>query len=218
MADASTPRLRWFQYRLRTLLMLMLLASIGMSWLAVRMKRARMEHEAAKAILKAGGQVAYVYELDAAGKKIPGATPPAPTWLRNLLGNDLFDGVAEVRVGGDAELEYVKHLPNLQSLSFWCGPKLTDAGLAHLQEVPRLRRLHFGAHQNVTDAGLVNLTALTQLQRLEMRYLQISDAGLEHLAGLNQLQELYLGSTAKVTDEGVKKLQQALPNCRIIRR
>jgi hypothetical protein len=43
---------------------------------------------------------------------------------------------------------------------------------------------------------------------------KIGDAGLEHLKGLTQLQFLALGNTA-VTDAGVKKLRQALPNCKI---
>jgi hypothetical protein len=45
---------------------------------------------------------------------------------------------------------------------------------------------------------------------------QITDAGLAHLAGLAYLRRLVVGRT-HVTDEGVKKLQQALPNCRIER-
>jgi hypothetical protein len=37
-----------------------------------------------------------------------------------------------------------------------------------------------------------------------------------HLEGLTRL-ELLLLNRSQVTDEGVKKLQQALPNCQIIR-
>ena len=44
----------------------------------------------------------------------------------------------------------------------------------------------------------------------------VTDAGLEHLKGLTKLKELDLEST-NVTDAGVKKLQQALPNCKIHR-
>ncbi len=45
---------------------------------------------------------------------------------------------------------------------------------------------------------------------------QVKDAGLEHLKGLMQLKKLVLHDT-KVTDKGVKRLQEALPNCKIRR-
>jgi hypothetical protein len=45
---------------------------------------------------------------------------------------------------------------------------------------------------------------------------EVTDVGLEHLKGLNKLQTLGLAET-KVTDAGVKKLQQALPKCKIER-
>jgi len=43
---------------------------------------------------------------------------------------------------------------------------------------------------------------------------QVTNAGLEHLKGMTSLTPLYLFQT-KVTDAGVKKLQQALPKCKI---
>jgi hypothetical protein len=42
------------------------------------------------------------------------------------------------------------------------------------------------------------------------------DQGMEHVKGLNQPKILDLRNT-NVADEGVKKLQEALPNCEIIR-
>ena len=45
---------------------------------------------------------------------------------------------------------------------------------------------------------------------------QVTDAGLVHLRGLTRVKSLNLHNT-QVTDEGVKKLQQALPNCRVYR-
>ncbi len=44
----------------------------------------------------------------------------------------------------------------------------------------------------------------------------MTDAGLLDLEELSQLKELHLKKT-HVTNEGVKKLQQALPNCKIER-
>jgi hypothetical protein len=45
---------------------------------------------------------------------------------------------------------------------------------------------------------------------------RVTDSDLVQLKGLTQLRALHLTST-NVTDEGVKKLQQALPNCKITR-
>ena len=55
-----------------------------------------------------------------------------------------------------------------------------------------------------------------QLISLRLDDTKITDAGLVYLQGLSQLQELHIANT-KVTEQGVKKLQQALPNCKIVR-
>ena len=43
MAEQRKPR--WFQFSLRALLLFVLLVSIGMSWLAVKLQRARQQRE-----------------------------------------------------------------------------------------------------------------------------------------------------------------------------
>ena len=68
---------------------------------------------------------------------------------------------------------------------------------------------------SITDAELVHLKGLTNLQEINLNGTQITDAGLVHLNGLVSLKKLNLSST-QITDAGVKKLQQALPNCKII--
>jgi hypothetical protein len=86
--------------------------------------------------------------------------------------------------------------------------------LAHLAGLTQLRRL-FLENTEVTDMGLEQLGRLTQLQDIYLLYCEfITDAGLKHLAGLTQLRELLIDAR-KVTNAGRKKLQQALPNCRI---
>ncbi len=77
-----------------------------------------------------------------------------------------------------------------------------------------VNRVLFYGGSRVSDDSLACLKQLPDLRELHLEDTRISDAGLEHLKGLTNLQYLYLGWT-KVTDAGVKKLQQALPNCRI---
>ncbi len=88
-----------------------------------------------------------------------------------------------------------------------------------------LRQLHGDEHlgnaivarlenTQITDAGLEHLEGLTKLEGLWLNGTQVTDAGLVHLEGLTKLEYLYLWNT-QITDEGVKKLQEALPNCKI---
>ena len=70
-AEKKQPKLRWFQYSLRSLFLLTLLVAIGMSWLTVTMQNQRKQKAAAEAIEKAGGTVGT-----------------EPTWLGKLLRDD----------------------------------------------------------------------------------------------------------------------------------
>jgi len=129
---------------------------------------------------------------------------------------DKNKAVVSVEIGGtkvtDAGLKHLEGLTELESLSI-SGAKITDAGLEHLKELTSLKGL-FIHYTDVTDAGLVHLKGLTKLEYLDLGFTNVTDAGLVHLKGLTGLKELYLNGT-KVTDAGVKKLQQALPNCKI---
>ena len=68
------PKLRWFQYRLRTLLIFVTLCALPLSWLGWKVREA----EAAAAIVRLGGQV--VWDHEEAG----------PEWLRSFLVETFF--------------------------------------------------------------------------------------------------------------------------------
>ena len=51
---AEKPKLRWFQFRLRSLFIFTTLVAIGMSWVAVTMQNQRKQGAAAVAIKKGG--------------------------------------------------------------------------------------------------------------------------------------------------------------------
>ncbi len=71
--------------------------------------------------------------------------------------------------------------------------------------------------RGITDEELAQLQRCTHLRVLDLEgFACVTDAGLVHLTVLTRLEEVNLRNT-RVTDEGVKRLQQALPNCKIIR-
>ena len=78
-AETKPPKLRWYQWRLRSMLILTLLVAIGMSYVAVTLQGQRRQHEAAEAIEKAGGTVTS-----------------EPTWLGELLRDDSLVRATEV--------------------------------------------------------------------------------------------------------------------------
>ncbi len=85
-------RLRWYQFRLRSLFILMILASIGMSWIGIKLQDARRQREIVEEIEKLGGVVSYDYQLAEPYSDVP----PGPQWLQTVLGNDCFATVVFV--------------------------------------------------------------------------------------------------------------------------
>jgi len=225
MNDSHLPRpkRRWYQFSLRTLLVFVLVLSVPLAWLAMKMQKARKEREAEKAILKAGGVIFYDSDTSF----------PVPTRLhvsfvdpfRVNITDDVLVHVKELanrgermclHLGGtqvtDAGLENLKGLTSLEEL--WLrDTNVTDAGLKYLEGLTSLEWLEL-AYTNVTDAGLDHLKGLSSLEDLNVRGTQVTDRGLEYLKGLTRLKSLDVVDT-NVTDEGVKKLQRALPNCKI---
>jgi hypothetical protein len=173
MSDTPKHHRRWFQYSLRTLFLLMLLVSIGMSWVAVKKQQGRREREVAAAIEKMGGYVAW-------------SPLSQPQWLRRLLGDDFFCSVYTVSLYRtditDAGLEHLKALRQLIGLTL-SETQVTDASLVHLKTLTRLAFLHLDGTR-VTDVGLAHLTVLNQLYRLSLDDTPVTDAGLEHLRQL----------------------------------
>lgn len=218
------PR-RGLQCSLRTLVLVMLLISIGMSWIVAKLAQATRETKAMISVSLMDGWAHHEYGL-VDGRFAPGRQPPEPQWVRDLLGVRSLSHVAAVHLGAgfehanplsresDSGLVVLRDFPRLQRLELG-GPRFTDEGIVHLQELKRLEHLELRCTK-ITDAGLEQLKGLTRLRTLELYGTQVSDAGLEHLAHWPHLQRLGLRGT-QVTDDGVKKLQEALPTCRIER-
>jgi len=232
-----------FQFSIRALLVVTVAVALPSSWLAVEMKKARDQREAIAKIEEAHGYAFYNWEVDAEFNSVGNTQAPGFKWLRHLLGDDYCDDVVVMgyQSFSDPDLEHLKGLIQLRQLVFshtlltdntdnelenlkgliylesldLCGNLVSDTGLEHLTGLTQLKILDLGSTL-VTDSGLEYLKGLAQLKRLDLDHTQITNNGLEYLIGLTELEELNLDWTNKVTDEGVAKLQQALPNCRIL--
>ena len=155
MTAAPKLRRRWLRYSLITLMVLVLLASVAMTWFAHRLQRSRRQHEAVEAIVNSGGGVRFDFEIDQSGKPLPEASFPGPVWLRPWIGDDLTSNVVEAEVQTDSALEGVKDLPLLRKLHLF-SKGITDAGLEHLEQVPQLEVL-FVEETQVTEQGVGKL-------------------------------------------------------------
>src|SRR5262245_46538428 len=133
LPSASQRNRRWFQFSLRTLLTVMLVAGCGLGWVGMKVQQGRRQKAAADTMREAGAYVLYDWEIEARQNGIENATPYGPAWLRTLLGDDFFVSVQRVELGGDftdAQLQPLQEFTNLESFGL-SSEKLTDAALQH---------------------------------------------------------------------------------------
>ncbi len=219
--SAPKRKLRWYQFSLRTLLLLSLLVAVACSWFGVRLKWKKKEREAVAEIEKLRGSVNYDYQWHAPSGVA--AQPPGPGWLRKLVGDDFFASVAAIHLDGpsmggptkevtDADMAHLAHFTELEQALIEGQPRVTDAGVAHLVELTQLEVLSLIGPQ-VSDRGLKHLSGLTNLKSLSVSgSAGITDTGLVHLGELKQLEHLSLDRT-RITDAGLVHLK-ALANLR----
>jgi hypothetical protein len=173
---------------MRTLMLLVLLASFLMSWVAVKVRRIQGQRAAVAMIEAKGGGILYDYQLRGMNDE-KGLPPPGPAWLRELFGQDIFADVV------------------------WVTCQDADVVLRVIDRFPHVGRLDL-SWSKITDDDLRRLKGLKELYGLDLSRTGVTEAGLVHLEGLESLNWLALRNT-KVTAAGAAKLQKKL-NARII--
>lgn len=201
----TQPPVRWFQFRLRSLLIGLTLLAIVPGGYIVHERGEAQRVKAAVSKTEAELQHVEVYAR--------------PNWLHSLLvpgapGDVVGLGIHHPRAIDDSQLAPLAEVHTLIWLDV-VGVPLTDDAVVHIARLKNLKRLRLD-ETPITDAGLIHLTRLPKLHTLNLSSTQITDAGLAHLAKLHNLKELYLQKT-QVTPAGTAKLQQALPGADIIR-
>ena len=122
---------RPFQFSLRCFFVVLTFGCCALGW---KVERAREERKLAGAIREFGGGIWYDWQLDFTGFpdrigpliKV-NAEPTAPTWLRRLAGDDLFQHVEMVIFASSSTREsdildsvlHLKRLPRLKAV--WVG-------------------------------------------------------------------------------------------------
>ncbi|MHC4398485.1 MAG: leucine-rich repeat domain-containing protein [Planctomycetota bacterium] len=206
---------RRFQFRLRTLLILMAVFAV---WLGLTADRARRQKRAVEAISEMGGEFCYDYQAqpqaDGPGKSYSyRVEPPGPRWLRQLLGDHYFITavrllVRDQRVIDEGRLEYLDDLPDLEQLMFY-NVELRDRDLAHLKHLPNLRLLLFGRGTLSGDDGPRQFDFLESCPRLEVlsaRNSHFGDRGAAHLRHATNLELLFIYETP-IGDDGLARLK-----------
>ncbi|WP_197996295.1 protein kinase domain-containing protein [Gimesia panareensis] len=141
------------------------------------------DRDVAEWVLKIGGIVAIRQgdrstRFDQKNRELP-STPFKVTTI-DLTGTRKF---------GDADLQRLTALNDLEFLRLHNAAQLTNHALDYLIQIPNLKRLDLTA-ASVNDAGVPLLEKFTTLELLHL-------------------------TNSKVTPQGVAQLQQALPDCRI---
>jgi len=223
MSTHVAPRRRslWPRYSLRTLFVLITVVCVVLGlWMhrVVRQRTAvRRFYE-----LTANRPSDHGEQLVTMGYRYRGDTHSKPIveeWLhplRDLIGEEAFGEITLVQLintpATNDDLRFLADVPTVEEVALH-GTQVTDEGLRHLQACPHLRSLGLNG-TSITDQGLAYLPALSELDSLSLDYTKVTDAGLVHLEKLPKLKELWLHGTA-VTDAGYRRLQAALPQCRI---
>ena len=157
-SDTSKPRRRWYQFSLRTLLILVTLSAVPLGWVGSKMAQARREQPAIEAIEGMGGYVAV-----------------EDGWLDKWIGGTVYSvGLPNTQV---SDLTPLAELNNLTRLDLY---ETQVSDLSPLAELTNLEALDLAGTQ-VTD-----LSPLVKLEKLEWLLLEDTQVSEEQLQTLRK--------------------------------
>jgi len=147
---APKYRRRWYQFSLRSLMLLVLVVSIVCSWYAVKLRRERQR----------------IWAMDRLGQLEYGVgwiSPPPPD---EETREHPYVYVSDVRKGSDSELALLQDIYDLVQI-YLDDPEITAAGLQHLEGLTSLQELSLIGNR-VSDQRIEQLfAALPQLRMVE---------------------------------------------------
>lgn len=195
------------RYRLRALLISVLVIGATCGVLGVVVRRMREQAAIVEEIQSSGGRVQFASE-----EKTPGWFE---NWLIERFGPSQVSDVIAVRLEGpsatDAVLEAASRLSKVTELSI-DSESVTDKGVGFLARLDHLKVLRL----NAPKVGAPGIAVIARLQGLEMLTISsrsINDDACNDLAKMSSLKLLALDTS--ISMDGIELLRQKLPNCRI---
>lgn len=193
--------LAFFQFRLRTILIMTAIIAGLLSYWSVESHRQR---KSVHALQDRGASIDFNDALPGTNWMV---NPPKwPRWILNIDRN-YFATVEGVNLRSsqivDADLKYLEALTDTRTLDLG-NTQITDVGLRSLRCLVRLRRLDL-ENTKVTDIGIQELDGLRDLRWLQLGQTQITDVGVARLRGIQSLEQVGLSDTL-VTDTGIVQL------------
>jgi len=202
------PRRRWFQFNLRTLVLMLLVSSVVMGFYARARRKWQEQWNAANAIADFGGY----FTKDGGGGRVVRNENAADTFWQNWVGMEL-PSYGFLKVGGlwyDRNpqlrpiMKALPRLPQLNTLVFR-GVDVTNVDLKTMSKMPNLASLDVESNQ-ITDEGLACFAGNPNLEELRLSGLQLTNSGLTIVAGLPNLRTLAWNSNV-TTDLGFSHLR-----------
>jgi len=198
---------RWFQFSLRTIVVLMLLVSLVLGYWGYARRKAQRQWEAVRAIREAGGDVKINTGVMADPFDYESLISRSPTW-QERLGIDCPQAVnvdvSLFKASGKEIMPHLRQLRELESIRL-VGDWLDDEGMKALSDCPKLTDLEIISDQ-ITDAGVLGISGNKQLQELHVSSKQLTDRGMAVVAHLPKLESLVWRS-ANTTGNGLVHLQ-----------
>ena len=164
---STTPRRRWLQLSVRTLMFVALAGGVSCAWFAERMNHARRQRENVRFVRELGGYEFYDSQRWADGSiplmapKVALVTPTLRSRLQSFLDDDFFRTVVRV--------------------DFQVDRPLSDSDLKTIiGGLPALEELHLNDTE-ITDSGILELRRLASLKVLELRHRDLDNPAVADL-------------------------------------
>ncbi len=190
-----TQRRRWFQFSLRSLLLMMLVVGCGLGWLTMRRSQSKQAWKRIADAEELGISFNVIYHSDSRG--------PQKSLQEEWLDEWLW---VTFPVASDSA-----------KMSFSEDPQ---AAVQELRKYPHLKDLELAHIDNFTDEHLACLSDFKNLTLLYLHELPVEGSGLAHLHGNTSLEILEVKDCENLADEAIYSIpklpsltQLTIENC-----